>query len=266
METSLGNAQHLKPPKPEAAGPDLYDRYGATFRTVRVQTTEQQQASFRLRYEVYCVENHFLRIEDNPGGLETDNYEGQSLHTLLVHRASEAIVGTVRLVTPVETSARAPLPLYEVCPEAMAKVPLHRTAEISRLAVSKSFRRRKGDDLYGRFLTRAELEGDARRFLPHLMLGLLQAVVEMASETGMDHICAIMDPALLRLLARFGIHFTMIGKPIEYHGLRQPCYSDLGKLLAHVERTRFDVWEILTDRGNFWPAQTIPTDAHDAAA
>ena len=266
MGMNLGNAQHMESPKPERASPSLYETYGAAFETVRAETAEQQRASFRLRYEVYCVENHFLKIEDNPGCLETDDYDAQSLHTLLIHRASQAIVGTVRLVLPVDVSEHAPLPLYEVCPEAMAKVPLKRTAEISRFAVSKGFRRRQGDELYGRFYTRTELEGDARRLLPHLTLGLMQAVTEMSQESGIDHLCAIMDPALLRLLARLGIHFTMVGKPLEYHGLRQPCYSDLSKLLARVEQARFDVWEILTDRGHFWPAQMIPAAGTSEAA
>jgi N-acyl amino acid synthase of PEP-CTERM/exosortase system len=219
-----------------------------------------------LRYEVYCVENHFLSVEDNPGGLETDAYDAQSAHALLVHRSSDAIVGTVRLVLPTETSERPPLPLYEVFPDAMAYMPLSRTAEISRFAVSKSFRQRKEDNLYGKFYTRADLFGDARRLIPHLTLGLMQSMVEMSRDNGIDYLCAIMDPALLRLLARLGIHFTLVGKPIEYHGLRQPCYSELGVLLASIEQVRFDVWEVLTDRGNYWPSQLTGSKVREAAA
>jgi hypothetical protein len=68
------------------------------------------------------------------------------------------------------------------------------------------------------------------------------------------------------LLSRLGIHFTLVGKPIDYHGLRQPCYSELGLLLASVENQRFDVWEVLTDRGRLWPAQSVDTEARVAAA
>ncbi len=249
-----------------AAPPSLYETYGATFKAVRARTDAQQQACFRLRYEVYCVENHFLSAEDNPGGLETDAYDAQSAHALLVHRASDAVVGTVRLVLPVETSERPLLPLYEVCPEAMSYMPLTRTAEISRFAVSKSFRRRKEDQLYGKFYTRDDLLGDARRLIPHLTLGLMQSVLEMSCDNGIDYLCAIMDPALLRLLSRLGIHFTLVGKPIEYHGLRQPCYSELALLLASIEQARFDVWEVLTDRGNYWPTQLGGDRKRDAAA
>lgn len=262
----MGNAKLEMHEEPDRAARSLYETYTAVFQTVRAKTDAQRHACHRLRYEVYCVENHFLKAEDNPGELEKDAYDAHSAHAILMHRTSEAIVGTVRLVLPVETSERPPLPLYEVCPEAMRYMPLNRAAEISRFAVSKSFRRRQGDQLYGKFYTRAELFGDARRLIPHLTLGLMQAVVEMSRENGIDYVCAIMDPALLRLLARLGIHFTAVGKPVEYHGLRQPCYSELGLLLANVEQARFDVWEILTDRGNYWPAQMLPTNPHEVAA
>jgi N-acyl amino acid synthase of PEP-CTERM/exosortase system len=266
MEITLGNANMQSHDNSGRAAPSLYETYGAAFKTVRARSEAQLQACFRLRYEVYCVENHFLDAEDNPGGLETDAYDAQSAHSLLVHRASDAIVGTVRLVLPHEASERPPLPLYEVCPEAMAHMPLSRTAEISRFAVSKNFRRRKEDQLYGKFYTRADLLGDARRLIPHLTLGLMQSVVEMSRDNGIDYVCAIMDPALLRLLGRLGIHFTLVGKPIEYHGLRQPCYSELGLLLASVEQTRFDVWEVLADRGNLWPTQLDGAGTQEAAA
>jgi N-acyl amino acid synthase of PEP-CTERM/exosortase system len=94
----------------------------------------------------------------------------------------------------------------------------------------------------------------------------MQSVVEMSRANGIDYLCAIMDPALLRLLGRLGIHFTLVGKPIEYHGLRQPCYSELGLLLASVEQARFDVWEVLTDRGNLWPTQLDGAGTREAAA
>jgi N-acyl amino acid synthase of PEP-CTERM/exosortase system len=265
MEIILGNA-NLQMHEVGRATPSLYDTYSATFKTEAARTTAQQEACFRLRYQVYCLENHFLDIEDNPGGLETDAYDAQSAHTLLMHRASDAIVGTVRLVLPVESSERPPLPLYESCPEAMSYVPLTRTAEISRFAVSKNFRQRKDDQSYGKFYTREDLAGDARRLIPHLTLGLMQSVVEMSRDNAIDYLCAIMDPALLRLLSRLGIHFTLVGKPIEYHGLRQPCYAELGALLASVEQMRFDVWEVLTDRGNLWPALMMPMEGTNEAA
>jgi len=62
-----------------------------------------------------------------------------------------------------------------------------------------------------------------------------------------------MEPALLRLLSRLGIRFSSIGGMIEHHGWRQPCYARVHELLATIERERYDVWEVITDCGRYWP-------------
>jgi N-acyl amino acid synthase of PEP-CTERM/exosortase system len=56
-----------------------------------------------------------------------------------------------------------------------------------------------------------------------------------------------MKPSLMRLLGHFGCHFIPYGDIVEYHGLRQPCYLPMAKLMADVEREHPRVWEIVTD-------------------
>ena len=46
-----------------------YDRY---FRVVRAESPDQREEAFRLRYQVYCVENDYEPICENPGERETD--------------------------------------------------------------------------------------------------------------------------------------------------------------------------------------------------
>ncbi len=72
----------------------------------------------------------------------------------------------------------------------------------------------------------------------------------------MTHLCAIKEPALLRMLSRLGIHFNNLGPRVEYHGTRQPCYSNLDLLLARTWIERREVWEILTRDGEIWPLNT----------
>jgi hypothetical protein len=64
-----------------------------------------------------------------------------------------------------------------------------------------------------------------------------------------------MEPGLLRLLSRFGIHFAPLGPLVEYHGIRQPCIAEIRELIARVEEERPDVWEVITDRGACLPAR-----------
>jgi len=77
----------------------------------------------------------------------------------------------------------------------------------------------------------------------------------------MTHICAAMEPSLLRMFARWGIHLQKLGKPVEYHGLRQPTYADLNELLSRTWDERPDVWSILTQKGEYWPLTPSPQRA-----
>lgn len=119
----------------------------------------------------------------------------------------------------------------------MDLLPPGSTAEISRYAVSKAFRRRAGEELYPD--VDADLSAaDARRLAPHMTLGLFRGVATLATAHGVTHLCAAMAPALLRLLERFGLAFARLGDPIEYHGLRQPCIAELTALREGLSRSR----------------------------
>src|SRR3954454_25022818 len=101
-----------------------------------------------------------------------------------------------------------------------------------------------------------------RKLLFHLPLGLIKSCVEMSVREGMSHWATVMEPALLRLLTRLGIHFNPLGSLVEYHGRRQPCWVDLDVMLARVHAERPDVWEVITDGGRLWPLpEAVDTEA-----
>lgn len=234
----------------------LLEVYRQTFDVMRADGPELVMAAHRLRYEVFCVENRIFAIEDNPGEWERDEFDGHSVQALLRHKASGLIAGTVRLVLPIPGSSVGHLPIFKVCPELLRRpdiAPIEATAELGRFAISKRFRRRAGDGLYGQAYDPEELQGDMRRVIPHMSLGLISAALQIGKEHGIEHCCVVMEPSLQRLLTRFGIHFTAYGPPISYYGLRQPCYAEVTQLIASVEMERPDVWQVLTDDGRFWP-------------
>ena len=80
----------------------------------------------------------------------------------------------------------------------------------------------------------------------------VESLVRMSVSNGITHWCAVMEPTLLRLLTRLGIHFEPIGPLIEYHGRRQPCYIPLEVLLPRMQRERPDVWDVVTRGGRHW--------------
>jgi mannose-6-phosphate isomerase-like protein (cupin superfamily) len=44
-----------------------------------------------------------------------------------------------------------------------------------------------------------------------------------------------------------------IGAPVDYHGIRQPCYADIDALLARMARDCPEVWAFVTGAGRWWP-------------
>jgi N-acyl amino acid synthase of PEP-CTERM/exosortase system len=243
------------PSAPRESLKQAYDRY---FRVVMAETGDQLEESFRLRYQVYCVENDYEPVADNPGQRETDELDAQSRHSLLLQQSTGLTIGTTRLILPRRQAGDVPLPIERLCSEVLLnqyadRIPADRTAEMSRFAIAKEFRRRAEDKesiAGGLFNTAAP---DSRRVIPHISLGLMQAIVAMARESDMTHLYAVMEPALLRMLRHLGIHFENIGPVVIYHGRRQPCFCDLDALLTTAWTERPDVWEVLTDCGRIWP-------------
>src|SRR5262249_31664916 len=127
-------------------------------------------------------------------------------------------------------------------------LPVGSTAEVSRFAISKLFRRQIGGEGGSAGNPHPALQA---RLIPNLSLALILAVTRMALAHGITHVCAVMEPALLRLLHRLGIEFTPLGPPVEYHGLRQPCFAPGVDLLEQLRAARPDYWRLITDGGRF---------------
>ena len=220
---------------------------------------------YKLRYHVYCLEHRFEDPSQFPDELEQDRFDERSLHSLLLHRPSGAITGTVRLILPDADRLTDSLPIDAVCadPElrGLSIDTRRHMAEVSRFAVSRSFRRRVGEAGSPTAVTDESLEAmeaahrdmSNRRLAPHITLGLIESLVRMSVQSGMTYWCSVMERALLRLLSRIGIYFDNLGSEVHYHGRRQPCYMELRTLLARVKEERFDVWEILTREGTSGP-------------
>ena len=236
------------------AARELYRQY---FDTVVVgdDDRELRDEAFRLRYQVYCIENPFEDPEDNPEGLERDEFDDRAVHCLLLHKRSRAWAGAVRLILPNKDDPAHSFALQDVCTDPMIgdpqRFPVERMAEVSRFCISKDFRKRQGDWLYPQS-NEPEDRQDERRVVPNMTLGLIEGLVDMSLDNGIRYWCAVMERPLLRLLSRLGIHFENIGPLVNYHGRRQPCFIRLDSMLERVREERPDVWEILTDGGRHW--------------
>ncbi|ESQ11161.1 MAG TPA: PEP-CTERM/exosortase system-associated acyltransferase [Chromatiaceae bacterium] len=217
-----------------------------------------------LRFQVYCIEHAYEEPSEFPDQKETDIYDRRSHHSLLIHRPTGLAAGTVRLIRPNPSNPMGSLPIETLCeqPELYDEslLPRETIAEVSRFAVSKAFRRRLEDAPtptgVGPDWREPEKKEELRR-VPHLSLGLVQAMVCTSAQEGLTHWVAEMEPALLRMYSRLGVHWTKLGQMIEFHGKRQPCYTKLDEMLQRAKRERADIWELITDGGRCMPPNTF---------
>jgi N-acyl amino acid synthase of PEP-CTERM/exosortase system len=221
---------------------DLYDRH---FIVVPADTPELLDAAHALRYQVYCVEHQFEDPAIQQGERERDQYDAHSVHAVLIAKASGNVVGCVRLIIP--HGDRPSLPLWDHLSASdrtrLDSFGRHRTAEISRYAIAKMYRRREGEHLYPDVAEPSA--GELRRLVPHMSLGLLRGVGQLAARNGMEIVCAAMAPALIRLLERFGLLFERLGPSIDHHGIRQPCVGECEQLLAGMAERNEEYYRLV---------------------
>jgi len=200
----------------------------------------------KLRYEVYCLERHFLEPEDFKEGLETDEYDNCSIH-FAAYTLDQDIVGTVRLVQPEPGHA---YPFESHCqpfPDFVA--PQRETvAEVSRLVVRKTHRRRRGDSMEGisadfqekgstrNIKPRTTVRSDKRVNSPLLLLGMYREMYRYSRQNGIRYWYAAMERSLARSLDKMGFKFVPIGPQVDYYGPVTPHMADLDELIERLRK------------------------------
>lgn len=196
-----------------------------------VATTEAlRDEVFKIRHNVYCEELAFEDIKE--GGKEQDEFDDQSIFSMIKHKPSDVYTSCVRVVKSSNSDELLPIEKYcldsiqnkELSPQNFAR---HEIGEISRLAVKSDFRRRKSDKFKGSAVgaisetTYSETE---LRCFPFIAIGLYMAAATLAIETGVKHVYVMMEPRLARSMKFVGIKFIQLGDAIDYHGIRAPYY------------------------------------------
>ncbi len=215
------------------------------FQLLIADTPELMERVHRIRYEVFCREFHFEQEESCPGGLERDVYDDQAIHCLIMHRGSQMPAGCVRLVQTSVTDPAALLPIERYCAASLApgethpsRLPRKGLCEISRLAVSGQFRKRRGEaesplGANEELPVTSEIE---YRIFPLLSFTLFLAVLSLSIFTQRRDSLAMMEPWLARHLQMMGFSFRQIGEVTDYHGARAAFHYTLEQALADKAR------------------------------
>ncbi|MEP6878145.1 MAG: PEP-CTERM/exosortase system-associated acyltransferase [Nitrosospira sp.] len=175
------------------------------------------EMSYALRYQVYCMERGFLRAEDYPDKLESDLFDRHSLHFGAFDPAG-MLAATARLV---QANAGS-LPMYHHCTIFPDETELYssdsKMAEVSRLSVSRNFRRRRGEGFYGLETTESYGGIERRRSGEKVVFALYKSIYQVSKRSGITHWLAATEKSLQRLLARYGFPFRPIGPEVDYFG------------------------------------------------
>jgi len=253
---------------------NIIDHFNQYFEMVPAISQELKNEVYKLRYQVYCIENAsktgFKNPEDHPEGMEFDDYDdSRSSHYLIRNRSRDIFIATTRLILPDAKSPETPFPI-EINSRIdnislLKSMPRHNLAELSRFCVSKQFRRRKEDQ---ELITTCVADSatafthEEKRSFSHLTLALFACAIKMSHEHNIHYWYAFMEPALKRFVATLGVHFVEIGPLVDFYGLRQPCIIKIADLLDSVAEKDINYWNMLTNNGQFQTLHEQPFKFH----
>ena len=245
-----------KSKEPARDGLSLYEFYSKTFEIVQANTTELREECFRLRYNVYCLENPFEPKNDEE--MERDEYDDEAVSFLLRHKSSGLFVGTTRVIRADPTAAHSSHgvpPAFNLAAKHGITLPSEYTPEsaieVSRFSISKTFRKRADDTQYPKTYLAQELENDKARIIPCMTLGMIAAIYQLLVREDTEYVCVVMTAHLARLLKILGICFHPAGEAIEYHGTRQIFTLTRSEFIQSVSALRPEIVEILSDGGKY---------------
>jgi N-acyl amino acid synthase of PEP-CTERM/exosortase system len=196
------------------------------FATRRIDNDPQLLTdSYRLRYQVYCVEREFLNRNNYPDRLEVDEFDRYAWHFGTVDGTGR-LVATARLVPP----SILGLPLFRRCSifpdEVELYVPHRRIAEISRLSMSRAALNTGAH---------AGLSGSSVRVIRSksernaVSYSLYRGVYQESKRAGLTHWTVATEASLQRTLGGYGLPFRPIGPAIDYFGPVTPYLMDLSE-------------------------------------
>ena len=224
--------------------------YSFSYGCVENQTNPAEilQDTYNLRYQVYINEWKFEAPDDHPVGIEYDDYDSHSVHFYARCKSEKKVIGTVRTI--LNSDLGFPIERHFELSETSECIGQDAIGEISRLAVSKEYRRRAIDNALfeaGSFVPNAlprymDDGRDIRRHCEHeLVRGLYLLLYQDSIQRGLTHWYAVMAKGLYIILKRWGIPFHQIGAAKDYHGLRAPYLVSIETVEKALEKKNPDL-------------------------
>ena len=246
------------------ANNDIVDHFDQYFEMVPAISDELKNEVYKLRYQVYCIENNFESPDQFPDEMEFDDFDQHSVHYLIRHHRSGDYAATVRLILPDANNPKKLFPLEEYCKidnvAVMQTINRKHLGEISRLCVSKAFKKRKNEANTLAAIGSGEQDFfslDEKRTFPLISLALMACCIKGSYENDIRYTYGTMEPPWFRFISALGIDFRKIGPLSEYHGKRWPTLINGTEMLDCLAEKNPDIWNLLTNRGCFLQPRSI---------
>ena len=226
------------------------------YKKVTLDDTELMEKIYRLRFEVYARECGFIKEEDYPNGIETDEYDHQACHFAALNSEGD-VIGTLRVILP----GQLPFPIEHHCPFLnfhKDAPPAHQYVEISRLVISKRLRRRKNDALYyepqieDKKMRDQNNQEFLRRAKP-MAFGLYREMYNESKRLGVTHWYSLMEKSLWLLLRLHGFKFECIGEEVDVYGPVRPYLGNVGKIEEEVRTKYPKIYKYFTEYAEIEP-------------
>ncbi len=249
-----------------------------SFKVICVSDEIELKKVYKLRYKVYCEEWGFESPEKYPDRQETDEFDKNAVHFAAIDDSGRT-VGTVRLIL----FSPDGFPLEKHCDlnGSVEGVRGEDTAEISRLVISRNYRKRTEDKyIYGPDEERRIIDGYdcnynhsvnnnrraydrsgnggspngrmrnemevEKRNRHEIVTSLYKAVYHESKRRRLTHLYAVMTKGLVLLLKRYGIRFRAIAEPVDYHGIRTPYLGEIQKIEQDVLEEKPEIYKEFT--------------------
>ncbi len=227
------------------------------FRFSRVDKTaagfeKTMEEVFRLRYKVYCDEWGFEDPDAYPEGMEQNEFDMQSEHFIIQSTLDDAIIGTARVIVPGDLG-------YPVTKYCTVDSTLHdqwlergkeaRIGEVSRLAISKEYRKRIEDDVLSGLssVLPEDNHRDHEKRKCNYVHEFYKFILLQSMELELSHWYVAMKRGLYILLKRVGMVFHPIGPEIDYHGLRTPYLGNLQEIKEGMLKKNTDCFDFVQE-------------------
>ncbi len=148
----------------------------------------------------------------------------------------------------------APLPFELTCAAVLdrtivdpAKLPRDRIAEISRLAVHRSYRRRKGEDRNRVQVNDSDYSAGDRARFPFVPTSLLLGAVALADCSGIETVFVLTEPRLAAHFSKLGVKVQQIGRAVEHRGRRIPSVMHVEEIIRNMRGILHPLWHVVRE-------------------